>query len=155
MGPRDLPQVCYRCRKLKMPILGKFVRIPGRYHDYRFICNNCAEPLNHRPATRGRSRAPSPLEKAVFRQLAESGCKFEQERSVGPFWVDFAIPSLRLAIEAQGRTYHRHPSRQARDRAKRAALEKIGWKVVNVYFPDPEGQVQVALERRAHELGAA
>lgn len=147
MGPHGLPQVCHKCRKLKVPQNGFFVKVPGRCHDQRFICFNCHTRIN-KPEARGRSGRSSPIEKEVRTALITTGYRFESEYKVGPFWVDFVIPALRLAIEAQGLTFHRGRQRKARDKAKKAALEKLGWAVTYVHFPDAEGQTRAAVSRR-------
>jgi very-short-patch-repair endonuclease len=128
--------------------------VPGRCHDRRFVCENCVAGVNGRPLTRGRARELSPLELRVLRTLLGTGYRVEQERRVGKFWLDFVVPALRLAVEAQSLTYHRHPSRRARDRRKRVVLEKAGWYVAYVSFPDPEGQTQAVVTRREAELGS-
>ena len=41
--------------------------------------------------------------------------------------VDFAIPELRIAIEAHSRKYHFGPDREDSDAAREAAIQAEGW----------------------------
>lgn len=102
--------------------------------------------------TRGRDQRTSPDAKAAREALMSTSVPFTQEYKLGPYWFDFAVPGLRLLIEVDGRTYHRHPSRQARDRAKQALAESGGWKLVRVSRPDVAGKVRAAYDRREGEI---
>lgn len=145
-----LPELCSRCRKLKQPDLGKFVGT-SQYRRRVFVCFACLD--KQAPAKRGRDRQPSPDEKAAAVTLAASGLKFVQEHSLGPFWFDFAIPSLMLLVEIDSHTYHRFPRQLRRDRDKQRYAEAGGWKVVRVRRPDAAGKVTAAADLRAAELG--
>lgn len=46
--------------------------------------------------------------------------------------VDFAYPEVKLAVEADGFSYHSGRARFERDRARRNALTAVGWRVINV-----------------------
>jgi very-short-patch-repair endonuclease len=50
--------------------------------------------------------------------------------------VDFAYPSVRLAIEADGYEWHSSRSRWQRDLARRNALLALGWRVMHVTAKD-------------------
>ena len=149
----ELSELCYLCRHLKDPSLGQFEKVPGRCHDRRFVCAACREKRAARPWRRGRDREPSPLERQAKSALLESDYLFEQEYQLGKLWFDFAIPTLRLLVEVDGKHWHAHPSRRKRDRMKSAIAAKAGWAVARVQLPDLEGKVAAALHRRSAELG--
>jgi very-short-patch-repair endonuclease len=48
----------------------------------------------------------------------------------GRFNIDLAIPSARIAIEADGRYWHALPKQIAADARKDAALTAAGWRVL-------------------------
>ena len=74
----------------------------------------------------------SPIERIVRSELLSKGYWVAQEYPLGPFRYDFAIPALRAIVEVDSHTYHDHPSRKARDRAKSALAESGGWTVCRV-----------------------
>ena len=44
-GYHQLPQVCIKCRKLKLRSLGRLFR-GSRYHQWQFICHECDKQSN-------------------------------------------------------------------------------------------------------------
>lgn len=147
---RTLPQVCKRCRKLKMPQLGTFKKVPHRCHDWYWVCHDCQpDPLVTRPA----SAPPSYLERKVIPVLTASGYAWQREFELSPFRFDFALPKLWLLIEADSSRWHQHASRRNRDQAKDRLAQEKGWLVVRVRDPDIEGWTRMAIDRRVEELG--
>jgi very-short-patch-repair endonuclease len=146
-----LPQVCRHCHQLKLPELGRFVKVPGRHRGEAFVCLAC---LARRTSamTRGRDQRTSPDAREARQVLLATGTPFTQEYQLGPYWFDFAVPSLRLLVEVDGRTYHRHPSRRARDRVKQELAEANGWRVARVSRPDVAGKVRAAYDLRECEV---
>jgi very-short-patch-repair endonuclease len=70
------------------------------------------------------------------------------------FRLDFAWPSLELAVEADGREFHDAPAALYGDRAKANVLEVAGWTILRFTWSDllhdPEGvvaQVAAAINR--------
>lgn len=70
------------------------------------------------------------------------------------FRLDFAWPSLKLAVEADGREYHDAPAALYGDRVRANALEVAGWMILRFTWSDlmhdPQGvvdQVAAALNR--------
>jgi very-short-patch-repair endonuclease len=142
-----LPQICHRCRKLKVPELGRFIWVKGR-NTPLFVCANC----DSRRFKRHRAVKPSPLELRARRALMAQTLPFEEQKRFGPWFFDFAVPALGLMIEVDGRTYHRH-QRRARDWAKAREARKAGWEVRHLGPDDLEGELDAALEQRAEEVG--
>jgi very-short-patch-repair endonuclease len=54
------------------------------------------------------------------------------------YFVDFAISSLKLAIEVDG-GYHSTPEQQAKDAVKDANISAAGWIILRVKHPSWEG----------------
>ncbi len=50
--------------------------------------------------------------------------------------LDLAIPGLRIGIECQSWQWHGTPEAQRRDAARKRALRRIGWEVVDVWWSD-------------------
>lgn len=49
---------------------------------------------------------------------------------IGRYYVDFALPDLKLAVEIDGRKYHSERDVFVRDRQRQRVIEKAGWRVV-------------------------
>ena len=69
------------------------------------------------------------LEATIRNSLESLKIPFIQEAKVGRRSVDFVIPKLKVALEADGRYWHDDP---AKDRRKTRYLQKHGWIVVRV-----------------------
>ena len=99
------------------------------------------------PETERRSHVPTPLERSVAAILDGIGATFMREHPVfldgRVFYLDFAFPSFRVAVEADGRRWHSDAQAFERDREKHNALTDAGWRVVRVterqVRSDPEG----------------
>lgn len=78
--------------------------------------------------------------------LSRFGVSFEEEFCVGYFSLDFAIPSRKIAIEADGDYFHCHPLKYpngpidsiqrrncGRDQSKNKYLQKNGWTVLRYW----------------------
>jgi very-short-patch-repair endonuclease len=74
------------------------------------------------------------LEQKVAFKLRGAGLKFVHQLQIDTFVVDFAIPSLKVVIEADGEYWHslRDP---LRERHRDAVIRSHGWKIIHV----PEG----------------
>ena len=129
-----------------MPNLGRFVWFKDRVQPI-FICTSCdTKP----PFIRHCARRPSPLEIRARKTLIEYGLPFGQDKRIGPWKFDFAVPSLALLIEVDGRSYHRH--RWGRDRAKTNEAIRAGWAVTRLTSEDLEGRLTAALDSRVEQL---
>jgi very-short-patch-repair endonuclease len=147
-----LPQVCCKCRQLKAAELGRFIKRPGRCHAEQWACDNCLSKTVPK-FTRGRQRQASPLEQKAIQVLLASGRHFIQEFNLAPYWFDFAVPALRMLIEVDGYTYHHRPWQRKRDKAKDAAGQAKGWRVVRLQNnPQLPVRLETALLARAQEL---
>ncbi len=68
-------------------------------------------------------------EHALEPALASLGIPYRWQMPVGNYFLDFALPTLKVAIEVDGKD-HRAPAKVASDRERTAWLEARGWKVV-------------------------
>jgi very-short-patch-repair endonuclease len=74
--------------------------------------------------------SPTSIELALEAALALVGVATVREMKHGRFNVDLAIPSARIAIEADGKYWHSLPKQVAADARKDAALAAAGWRVL-------------------------
>ena len=79
----------------------------------------------------------SALERGVEAILGNSGLPpHEREHPVGPFRLDFAWPSAKVGLEADGRRWHSSRLDFERDRAKANTLTDRGWRVLRATARD-------------------
>ena len=129
MRYKTLPQVCCRCRQLKMPNLVKEMT-GGRYNQKIIVCLACLEKPE---VTRQlRTDKETPIEKDVREALQLCDVKAEAEFPIGPFIFDFAVPRLRLLIEVDSVSYHTTASKKKRDQAKTHLVLEQGWRLVRL-----------------------
>jgi len=88
-------------------------------------------------ARRFRREANFPEQKAwaVLRQLRKEGYPVKRQHPIPPYTVDFAIVSIRLVIEIDGRIHQREDVME-RDTARDLALMDKGWRLLRVSSED-------------------
>jgi very-short-patch-repair endonuclease len=92
--------------------------------------------LSQRLGARGVAEGPSPsvLESRLARQLRAHGLPAPKaEVKWGPgrrYRLDFSYPDARLVVEVNGWAYHSSPEQARRDAARRNALNRAGWTVL-------------------------
>lgn len=102
--------------------------------------------------------AESPMESEARLMMVDGGLprpelQYELVDRSGRLWrLDFAWPSVRLAVEYDGFDWHSDPESFRRDRQKRAALRELDWNVMSIVSDDvrrrPYDTVrQIKLER--------
>ena len=74
----------------------------------------------------------SPIEAKLYDAMAREGLSPTPQFMVEGYYVDFAFPRSRLAIEADGAEYHSGELRK-RDRKRDWILGRKGWKVLRFY----------------------
>lgn len=76
------------------------------------------------------------LERAVATLLRETGASFVREHPVHTggrvYYVDFAVPHLKVAVEADGRRWHSDAVSFERDRERHNDLTAAGWRILRV-----------------------
>lgn len=91
----------------------------------------------------------TPIEAALWGEIRECNVVMYPQFPIGRFFVDFANPVARVAIECDGYEYHLD---KVKDRARDAWLEENGWTVYRItgadcWATDPEtGSATKALE---------
>lgn len=84
-----------------------------------------------------RSHVVTPLEKVVHDVLTRGGLpplwrEYPVLEGGRVFYVDFAFPSVRVGVEADGRRWHSDADSFERDRQKHNALAAAGWTILRV-----------------------
>ncbi len=79
-------------------------------------------------------RGETSLEKTVRGALEGLDISYIREARMGSYWVDFILPDLRVALEADGDYWHNN---RARDKRKDQYLHSQGWAVCRI----PESDV--------------
>jgi len=88
------------------------------------------EKIQKEMAERKAGNRTSPLERDAMRVLDSAGVPYQREYQVGKYLIDFAIPSIRVAIELDGDTYHLTEEQAKRDREKDDFLINENWTVI-------------------------
>lgn len=70
----------------------------------------------------------SPIEYDAWSEIRGYGLALWPQLPVGKFFVDFGNPVAKIALECDGREFHD----PAKDRARDAALNEMGWRVFRV-----------------------
>jgi very-short-patch-repair endonuclease len=71
----------------------------------------------------------SPIEMALWQDIRAMGLDLWPQLPVGRFFVDFGNPVAKLAVECDGRQWHRDA---AKDQARDEELEAKGWMVIRI-----------------------
>lgn len=108
--------------------LQKHVRFPAFYRAY---CRNMG---GHGYAEAGRlisaaaDRADSAAERLLVKLLREAGITgWVLDHPFGPYRIDLAFPSVKLAVEVDGWAWHVDPVRFRTDRRKGNAITRAAW----------------------------
>lgn len=75
----------------------------------------------------------SPIEQAIWMDIRAEGAVFYPQFPVGRFFVDFANPVAKVAIECDGAAWHVDKDKDA---ARQAEIERAGWTVYRISGKD-------------------
>ena len=101
----------------------------------------------------GERALESRLEVKLARLLRRSGLPAPQrQHPVARFRLDFAWPAVRVACECDGFEHHGARLAWKRDRARLAAIEAAGWRIVHVTWDDVSQSAAQTLDRLALSL---
>ncbi len=118
--PKRIDQTCVRTPSGPGRSIGKFRQVFDHY-------------LLPQSNTRG---IESVLEARTWKVLMSIRKDFERQFSVlaqgNSYRLDFAIPSLKIAIEVDGFSYHKNRTVFDNDRTRQNALIAAGWKIVRI-----------------------
>jgi very-short-patch-repair endonuclease len=79
----------------------------------------------------------SPLERMLYYAIRyDYKGKIVPQHPLGPYWIDFAIPSRKLALECDGLAYHSSSKMKEHDRKRDAYMKRMGWKVMRFTYKD-------------------
>ena len=95
-------------------------------------------------------------ERLIWRRVAQYRPRFTRQLVVGPYIIDLACRTARLAIELDG---SQHIDAASYDARRTAYLEDAGWVVLRFWNNDvmanPDGVADAILARAAERLGTA
>lgn len=74
----------------------------------------------------------SPIELRLYEAMRNEGLSPTPQFCIEDYFVDFAFPDIKLAVEADGIQYHSGENRQ-RDRRRDWVLNRAGWTVKRFY----------------------
>jgi very-short-patch-repair endonuclease len=105
-----------------------------------FICHECDRARRARFGRRLADKRQSPIENKIERALTAAKSRFIREFKLGQFEFDFAIPSLKVLVEIDSRSYHQGSDTEDVNEGKvppapgtkRHAALAAGWKLVRV-----------------------
>lgn len=133
---------CPRCGKIfnSANDRRKYCSEKCRRPSINITCKNCRMKFRVRPGEKGKRRfcsvscyrkfvGETSFEKFIKDILKSLNIKFIQECKIGRYSIDFYIPGKRIAIEADGKYWHRDFSR---DKRKNKFLNKNGISVLRI-----------------------
>jgi very-short-patch-repair endonuclease len=99
--------------------------------------------------------SPTSIELAIREVLTGWQLKFEEQRQVGPYFVDFLLPNRSIVVEALGCHWHgclecghdteADQKRRGKDRRRAAYLRKCGYTVIFVWEHDIRRDAEATL----------
>lgn len=109
------------------------VRSVNRKANYRRIQNQASSrPESVQVPTPAGNIWMSPIELKLYEAMRREGLSPTPQFCIEGYFVDFAFPEARVAVEADGAAYHQGERRE-RDRKRDWVLRRLGWKVLRFY----------------------
>ncbi len=106
----------------------------GHRAMYRRLQGEAAVRLESTPVhTPAGSVWMSPIESRLYEAMLREGLAPIAQFCVHGYYVDFAFPGVRLAVEADGAAYHDGDVRHQRDGKRDWILGRYGWKVLRFH----------------------
>lgn len=93
----------------------------------------------------------SELETKMLEALEARGIKVARQYSIGKYFVDFALPDLKIAVEVDGGNWHRTDRKRRQDEEKSSYLKSTGWLVVRTP-PRPDRWIGGELDSVADQV---
>jgi len=104
-----------------------------------------------------RSRTETSIEAAIRVELDRMGVRYEAQRRLGPWTVDFLLPAARTVLEADGTYWHTRPDVAAKDARKDIWMAAHGYEIVHLpeveIREDPGNVIRRRWTRWAKEHG--
>ncbi|MEJ8279980.1 DUF559 domain-containing protein [Pseudonocardia spirodelae] len=115
----------------------RWVSLPDLHAAYCRVAGTPGIARSARLLVAAGDRADSGLERRLLRLLRRAGIAgLVRAVAFGPWTIDLAIPSLRIAVEVDGWAWHSDPDRFRADRRKQNALSTAGWTVLRFTWSD-------------------
>ena len=109
------------------------VRSVNRKTNYRRIQNEASSrPESVRVPTPAGNIWMSPIEVKLYEAMRREGLSPTPQFCIEGYFVDFAFPEGRVAVEADGASYHQGERRE-RDRKRDWVLRRHWWEVLRFY----------------------
>lgn len=88
----------------------------------------------------------TPIERNIWSEIRYLGLPFYPQYPIGPYWVDFADPVKKIAIEVDGNQWHLNAQRDVRRSGK---IENTGWRILRItgrqsFIPQEEEEQDLA-----------
>ncbi|MGM7722823.1 endonuclease domain-containing protein [Metabacillus sp. Hm71] len=94
-----------------------------------------------------RNKCESPIERRLFNALTFRGYSVRTQVRCGLYWIDLTLPTYRIAIECDGKSYHSSPEQKKRDNKKNNYLRRNGWSVLRFSGSDINGDMTKVIRR--------
>ena len=128
-----MPSLKFLFRRALKETSKSIVRNVNRKTNKRWIQKEAeSRPESVRIATPVGDIWMSPIEARLYEAMRRDGLSPTPQFCVEGFFVDFAFPNVRLAVEADGAAYHEGDQRK-RDWKRDKILERHGWKVLHFH----------------------
>lgn len=95
----------------------------------------------------GQQKGPTSIERKMQAALIENNIDFIAQHPIGPWCVDFYLPTLNLVIECDGDYWHSLDEVKIRDKRKNGYLKKAGFKVARITESTINANVNAALSQ--------
>ena len=82
------------------------------------------------PIIRGFKFTDSPIEDILAYELKNRNVKFEPQKEIGKYRVDFFFPEANLVVEADGKEYHSKPEQREKDEQRQMEIIKKGYSLL-------------------------
>ncbi len=116
-------------RSLARSIAREITVADKRHAGYRRLQREAAaRPESRRVQTPAGEFWMSPIEAELYEAMCREGLSSIPQFYIRGYYVDFAFPDVRVAVEADGAAFH-GPDRRERDRKRDWILLQAGWTV--------------------------
>ncbi|MGM7724390.1 endonuclease domain-containing protein [Metabacillus sp. Hm71] len=94
-----------------------------------------------------RNKCESPIERRLFNALTFRGFNVRTQERCGPYRIDLALPTYKIAIECDGKAYHSSSEQKKHDNRKNNYLRRNGWSVLRFTGSDINGNITKVIRR--------
>jgi very-short-patch-repair endonuclease len=69
------------------------------------------------------------IEKMIRDELLKRNIKFKMQYKILSYWVDFAFPGFKLAVECDGKRWHSTKKQKLNDKKRDSKITRLGWTI--------------------------